>query len=114
MRVGELAAAAGVSVRSLRYYEEHGLLRSERTSGGHRTYDDDAVERVRWIQSLYAAGLSSAALLELLPCVHSGTATVDMIGRLEDQRTRIDEQMRELAATRDRLDSVLASARAHA
>ena len=114
MRVGEVAEAAGVSVRALRYYEEHGLLSSERTAGGHRTYSPDAVDRVRWIQSLYAAGLSSAALLELLPCVHSGIATTDMIERLEQQCARIDDQMRDLAATRDRLDSVLAHARAHA
>jgi DNA-binding transcriptional MerR regulator len=70
MRIGELARQAGVSVRSLRYYEERGLLEAQRTSGGtHRVYGPDAVARVRLLRQLYAAGLSSAAIASLLPCV---------------------------------------------
>lgn len=38
MRIGEVAAATGVSVRSLRYYEEQELLEAERSSGGHRNW----------------------------------------------------------------------------
>src|SRR5258708_4374886 len=59
MRIGELARRTGVSERSLRYYETQGLLRAERTPGGHREYGDWAVDRVIRIQALYAAGLPS-------------------------------------------------------
>jgi len=56
MRIGEIAHRAGVSTRALRYYEEQGLLSSERTHGGQRTYPESAVERVRLIQQFFTAG----------------------------------------------------------
>lgn len=71
MRIGELAEASGVSTRSLRYYEEQRLIRSERTSGGWREFDDTTVERVVMIQHLFAAGLHSATIDELLPCLEA-------------------------------------------
>ena len=43
MRIGELARRTGVSVRSLRYYETQGLLRSDRTPGGHREYAEAGI-----------------------------------------------------------------------
>jgi DNA-binding transcriptional MerR regulator len=60
MRIGELAARTGVSVRALRYYEEQELLAPERSTTGQRHYPDDAVDRVELIQQLYAAGLSTS------------------------------------------------------
>lgn len=113
MRIGELATATGVSTRALRYYEEHGLLTAQRSAGGQRHYADDAADRVRWIQALYAAGVPSPAVAELLPCVHTGHTTPAMIERLEQQRELVDARVRELAATRDRLDEVVAAARAY-
>ena len=69
MRIGELAARSGVSPRSLRYYEEQGLLVPTRTPGGHREYPEAASDRVIRIQELYAAGLSSRKIAGLLPCL---------------------------------------------
>jgi DNA-binding transcriptional MerR regulator len=66
MRIGEVAERAGVSVRALRYYEEQGLVLAGRGPGGHRQYPESAVERVKFIQLLYAAGLTSKATLEEL------------------------------------------------
>jgi DNA-binding transcriptional MerR regulator len=110
MRIGEVAAAAGVSTRALRYYEEKDLLAAQRSGSGQRHYPDGAVERVQLIQQLYAAGLGSKAIAELLPCVHTGIATPAMLARLSAERDRIDRQSRELGATRDRLDAVIAAA----
>jgi DNA-binding transcriptional MerR regulator len=59
VRIGELAERTGVSVRSLRYYETKGLLASERTSGGQREYPEAAVDRVRRIQEMFAAGTAT-------------------------------------------------------
>lgn len=112
MKIGELARATGASVRSLRYYEQRQLLVSCRTSGGQRLYDRDAVERVRLIKELFAAGVSSDAVLQLLPCIHSGTATPAMVERLVAERARIDAEVRRLAATRDRLDRLIVTTRA--
>jgi DNA-binding transcriptional MerR regulator len=113
VRIGEVAAAAGVSPRSLRYYEEQGLLTSVRSPSGQRHYGQDAVDRVRWIQALYAAGLGSRAVASLLPCMHTGVATDAMLSRLAEERSRIDAQILDLTSTRDRLDSVIAAAKDH-
>lgn len=110
MRIGEVAAAAGVSTRALRYYEEQQLLPSERSPSGQRLYAEGAVERVLWIQALYAAGLSSRTIAELLPCVATGVATAAMVARLTAELHRIDAQLDELGRTRDRLAGVVAAA----
>ncbi|WP_413101386.1 MerR family transcriptional regulator [Streptomyces sp. Inha503] len=110
MRIGELAARTGVSVRALRYYEEQRLLTSERSPSGQRHYADAAVGRVLWIQCLYAAGLSSKTIREFLPCAHSGVATPAGIARLIAERDRINAQMADLATARDHLEEVIAAA----
>ncbi|QKV90673.1 MerR family transcriptional regulator [Streptomyces sp. NA02950] len=55
---GELAAQAGTTTRALRYYEEQGLLESERTTSGYRVYRPGTVTRVRNIRDLLASGLT--------------------------------------------------------
>ncbi len=110
MRIGEVAAAAGVSTRALRYYGERDLLPAQRSASGQRQYSEGAVERVQLIQQLYAAGLGSTAIAQLLPCVQTGMATPEMLARLSAERSRIDTQARQLALTRDRLDLVIAAA----
>lgn len=112
MKIGELARLTGASVRSLRYYEQRQLLLSRRTAGGQRIYDEDAVERVTLIRELFAAGVSSDAVVQLLPCIHSGTATPAMVERLLHERERIDTEVRRLATTRDRLDRLIVATRA--
>jgi DNA-binding transcriptional MerR regulator len=87
---------------------------SRRTPGGQRIYNHDAVERVRLIKELFAAGVSSDAVVQLLPCIHSGTATPAMVERLVAERARIDAEVRKLAATRDRLDRLIVTTRAAA
>lgn len=111
MRIGEVATAAGVSTRALRYYEEQGLLHPVRSPSGQRHYADSAVARVQWIQALYAAGLGSRSIVEFLPCIETGVPTPAMLHRLSDERERIDAQVRDLTATRDRLDGVIDAAR---
>jgi DNA-binding transcriptional MerR regulator len=110
MRIGELAARAGVSVRALRYYEEQGLLAATRSSGGQRHYAEKAVDRVQLIQSLYGAGLASRTIAELLPCVDAQVSTPESRAILGAERDRIDRQITELTQARNRLDSVIALA----
>ena len=113
MRIGEVAELAGVSVRALRYYEEQGLLVAERSASGQRHYPPEAVDRVRFIQNLYAAGLGSKAVLRILPCMEHGVLTQEMHERLLAERTRVQAQLDELAATRDKLDEVIRLGQAH-
>lgn len=113
MRIGEVADKAGVSVRALRYYEEQNLLQAFRSPGGQRHYPDTAVSRVRLIQQLYAAGLPSRVVRQVLPCVDSGEekASPPLLNQLMAERARIDQRITDLLAVRDRLDDVVAVAR---
>ncbi|GAA0823697.1 MerR family transcriptional regulator [Streptosporangium amethystogenes subsp. fukuiense] len=115
MRIGELASRTGVSVRSLRYYEEQGLLASTRSTSGQRHYTDDEIERVRFVQRLYAAGLSSRTIVELLPCVDSPSEqnSDEAFERLVQERDRIDRHINELSGARDALDRLIDANRAH-
>ena len=113
MRIGEVAELSGVSVRALRYYEEQGLLAAERSSSGQRRYPPGAVDRVRFIQNLYAAGLGSKAVLRILPCMEHGVLTDEMLERLLAERERVQTQLAELTATRDKLDDVIRLGRQH-
>ncbi|MEU6789563.1 MerR family transcriptional regulator [Nonomuraea angiospora] len=109
MRIGELAARSGVSVRALRYYEEQGLLEADRSESGQRRYPEPAADRVQLIQMLYSAGLSSRTIAELLPCVDAKVSTPESRARLAAERDRIDAQIAALTRTRDNLDAVIAS-----
>jgi DNA-binding transcriptional MerR regulator len=116
MRIGELARRTGVSERSLRYYETQGLLNAERTPGGQRDYGDWAVDRVIRIQALYAAGLHSGKIAELLPCMRdadggpSETATPRLITDLTAERDRIDRAIADLIRSRGVLDEAIDAA----
>jgi DNA-binding transcriptional MerR regulator len=107
VRIGDLAARAKVSVRSLRYYEEQGLLTADRSGNGQRLYPEAAVERVQLVQQLYAAGLSSRTIAQLLPSVDAGRATPEDFALLASERARITAQVAELEAARQRLDEVI-------
>ena len=101
MRIGELAAATGASARSLRYYEEQGLLASVRSAGGQRHYPESAVERVGLIQSLLTAGLNSATILDVLPCItDEAIRTPWLAGRLRTELDRVEAQLDDLRRTR--------------
>lgn len=115
MRIGELALRAGVSVRSLRYYEEQGLLTSKRSQSGQRHYTEDDVGRVAFLQRLYAAGLSSRTILEMLPCVDTPSErhADEAFDRLLGERDRIDRRIEELLRARESLDELIAVNRAY-
>ncbi|WP_413810117.1 MerR family transcriptional regulator [Streptomyces sp. OE57] len=116
MRIGELARRTGVSERSLRYYEKQGLMTAERTPGGHREYGEGAVDRVIRIQELFAAGLCSEKIAQLLPCMRdsdggpSRTANGQLVSDLTVERERIDRMIADLLRSREVLDEVIEAA----
>lgn len=113
LKIGEVADRAGVSVRALRYYEEQGLLRTVRTSAGHRLFDETAVDRVQFFQQLYAAGLTSGNIAQLLPCIDSGHTDREQRAMLHEQRARLRDRLDDLAAAIARLDTVIAATDTH-
>lgn len=116
MRIGELARRTAVSERSLRYYETQGLLAPERTIGGQRRYPEGAVDRVVLVQELFAAGLCSSRIAELLPCLRdfdggrSKTATPRPVDPLDVERARIDRRIADPVRSREVLDQVIETA----
>ncbi|SHF86722.1 MerR family transcriptional regulator [Streptoalloteichus hindustanus] len=112
MRIGELAQRTGVSVRSLRYYEETGLLTPVRRPSGYREYREDDIRTVRAIRVMLAAGLGTGTIAELLPCmVDDGqvlaAACSGLLPDLNRERERINDAVAELLAARDVLDSII-------
>jgi DNA-binding transcriptional MerR regulator len=69
LKIGELAHRTGVSVRSLRYYEQQGLLAPNRQENGYREYTVLAEEQVKTIQLYLGLGLSTEQIVNFLNCV---------------------------------------------
>ncbi|MEE2036887.1 MerR family transcriptional regulator [Nocardiopsis sp. CT-R113] len=115
MRIGELSRRTGASIRSLRYYEEQGLLTSTRSASGQRHYTEDAVERLGYLRRMFTAGLSSSTIAKLLPCIDAPSEdnSRSAMTRMEVERDRLTEHIGELLHTRDMLDDVMRSAREH-
>ncbi|MGW6333516.1 MerR family transcriptional regulator [Nocardia rhamnosiphila] len=88
---------------------------SARSAGGQRHYTADQVERVEFIQRMYAAGLSSRTVAEVLPCVESPSAETSdaAMARMEQERDRLSAHIDELIRTRDALDRLMAVNREH-
>ena len=84
LKIGEFARRGGTSPRTLRYYEELGLLPGvRRRAGGRRVYGADEVERLRFIQRLKTLGLSLAEVKDLNAVYGIGGSTQAMLERLE-------------------------------
>lgn len=110
LSIGAVADAAGVTPRVVRYYEQNGLLTSERTSGGQRRYSKSAIERVEFIQQLIRAGLTTEIIRNLLSCVNTRVATPETLEQLVAQRERIAQRADELNSMKRRLDDLIVSA----
>jgi DNA-binding transcriptional MerR regulator len=75
MQIGEVAERIGLSLRTIRYYEEVGLaVPSARSEGGFRLYGEDDVERLRVIMQMKPLGFSLQEMAELLALLEDGTA----------------------------------------
>jgi DNA-binding transcriptional MerR regulator len=110
MRIGELAKRTGVSPRSLRYYEDQGLLTSSRSEAGQRHYSDAQVQRVALIRQLFAAGMSSRVIATVLPCVDIPDdldVAEETFAAMTRERDRIDADIAHLTQTRDALDVLI-------
>ena len=107
--VGELAARAGVATSALRFYEAHGLIRSERNGSGHRRYRPDTLRRVAFIKVAQRIGLSLDEISRALSSLPSQrTPTRDDWNELSSRwLPRIEEQIAELELLRDRLDGCI-------
>ncbi|MGZ8764479.1 MAG: redox-sensitive transcriptional activator SoxR [Acidimicrobiia bacterium] len=107
--IGEIATRSGVARSALRFYEDEGLLRPARTSGGQRRFPRDTLRRLAFIRAAQRVGLTLeeiSAALGTLP--DSRTPTVADWTRLSRAwRPRLDEQIEMLTRLRDDLTSCI-------
>lgn len=109
LAIGDLAARSGLAPSAIRFYETHGLISSERTSGNQRRFRRSTLRRLAFIRSAQRVGLSLeeiSAALATLPESRTPTRT-DWARLSRDWRPRIDEQIARLVRLRDDLDNCI-------
>ena len=99
--ISKAAAAAGVHVETIRYYERRGLIARPKAVGGYRTYPDEVVRRIRFIKRAQALGFSLKECKELLG-LRAGRdgVTAAMHAKVEHKAAEIDAKLKELRAMR--------------
>ncbi|TDD19564.1 MerR family transcriptional regulator [Nonomuraea diastatica] len=112
MRIGELAERTGVSPRSLRYYEKHGLLSARRAANGYRDYGEEDVRLVSEIRALLSVGFTLEDTRPFLDCLRrghsSGGSCAESVEVYERKLKEIDEEIRALLARRAEVAAQLA------
>jgi DNA-binding transcriptional MerR regulator len=114
MRIGELARRTGTTTKTIRYYEEIGLLPDpERAANGYRDYPRHAVDRLEFIRDAQATGLTLTEIASVLDLRGQGEATCHhVIDLLERHVAALDRHIETLHQTRDKLASLTEQARA--
>ncbi len=113
MRIGEVADALGIPTRTIRYYERRGLLpEPDRSANGYRVYDGSTIDRLRFIKSAQAAGLTLAEIGGVTDIRDSGTAPCSHASELlEAKLDEVKRRRRELKVLQDELSQLLANGR---
>ncbi|MFD9001023.1 MerR family transcriptional regulator [Streptomyces sp. NPDC059582] len=92
MRIGELAARAGTTTRTLRYYESRGLLPARRDEHGHRSYDERDLKLLRQIRTLRDFGFDLEETRPFVECLRAGHPEGDSCpASLAVYRRKLDE-----------------------
>lgn len=113
MRISEVSRRTGVSIRSLRYYEQKRLLCARRLPNGYRDLDEEAVERVQTIQMYLGLGLTTEQILDctqtspfphLLPVCEE-----ELLSLYQDKLRDVEHQLVVLTALHSRLTERIAS-----
>src|SRR5919108_1580316 len=98
MRIGELADAAGVTNKTLRYYERIGLLAApSRSESGYRQYRPEVLGRLSFIKAAQAVGLSLGEIRQVIGLRERGETPCDHVSQLLQRRTaELDERFQQL------------------
>jgi MerR family copper efflux transcriptional regulator len=105
VRIGELADRSGVPVKTIRYYEDIGVLAAPpRTPSRYRDYDDTAVDRLAFVRAAQAVGLTLGEIRETIalrdrgetPCEHVVDLLQRRAGEIEDRVRALHDLQRDL------------------
>jgi MerR family transcriptional regulator, copper efflux regulator len=107
--IGAVAKKSGVPIKTIRYYEELGLLKaSGRTEGGYRIFEMDVFTRLKFIKRAQNLGLTLSEIKEFLNVHDEGELPCYQIKtKLEDKLIAIDEQIQQLLILRQDLAGIL-------
>jgi DNA-binding transcriptional MerR regulator len=106
LKIGEVAEQVGLSLRTIRFYEEEGLVVPQaRTSGGFRLYGEAVVARLRLIKRMKPLGFSVEEMGEVLTALDSLDAAAttperraELVAQVDAQRDRVGERVADLLA----------------
>jgi len=106
--IGELARMVNLSQRTIRYYEEIGLLQSvRRIENGKRVYTDDDVRRLKFINRLKVLGLSLAEMVKLEKIYRTQRNNREVIPKLlailDERVVQIDDRISQLVALKNEI-----------
>ncbi|WP_414444753.1 MerR family transcriptional regulator [Burkholderia sp. 22PA0106] len=110
LTIGDLSQRTEASVRSIRHYDDHGLLASVRAGNGYRMFPEKAVTQVRQIQRMIATGFTIDDIRGFPDCMLliEGARSCDQITGAQRQRLEaIDRQIADLEKRRARLIKTL-------
>jgi DNA-binding transcriptional MerR regulator len=112
VKIGELNRRSGVSMRSLRYYEEQGLLTARRESNGYRDYDDSAVQRAATIHMLFGMDFPREVVRSVLACIGQAPSDAShdrLAEQLEPVRIGLEQRIEQLTTTYQSVNEFLQS-----
>lgn len=109
LQIGQIATQSGVPIKTIRYYEELGLLKPPgRSESKFRLFEPDAIARLMFIKRLQKLGLSLQEIAEILQVYDRGLPPCDEIKqKLEQQLLDIDRRIQELQTLRGEIGSLL-------
>lgn len=117
MKIGEASRVSGVSARSLRHYEDEGLIVPGRFGNGFRDYCQSTIDRVLVIRSLLESGLPVRLIREVLPSLTDGSDTgteavcTEFLDEVQGHRDRLAARIAVLSDQQAALDAYLREAR---
>lgn len=108
-RIGSVAKESGLPIKTIRYYDELGLLRTfGRTEGNYRLFNSDVFNRLRFIKRAQSLGLSLLEIKEFLEVHDQGNLPCDHIKvKLEDKLSQIEQQIQQLQVLKQELNGLL-------
>lgn len=113
MRIGELARLTGVPTKTIRYYEEIGVLPApDRTANDYRDYPGEAVDRLAFVRDAQATGLTLTEIASILDLRSQGESTcLHVVDLLERHLSALDRHIKTLRETRKKLSTLTEQAR---
>jgi DNA-binding transcriptional MerR regulator len=109
IQIGELARASGTPAKTIRFYEDAGVLPPpHRAENGYRLYGDEDIRRLRFVRNARSLDFSLADLQEILALRDRGEAPCRYVIRLlEEKAVEIEERIRQLGVLQEELQVLL-------